>query len=526
MSRSVRDAIVSLSLANLCFLSVWLILLNPNHYIYYHWERYPGYVEFTALALSIVGLATLFFLLALLTRRIRHPAIRQIARVGFLLALSWPISSFLHDYAKIEVSNVLRGSRWIAGLSVIAGLAALVLVGRYLTKAFRVAITALIILSPLFAVNLASSLWMRSKRLKGPEHFEAKHPATLIPTRLAGPRIIWIVFDELDWGAAFGSRPTGIQLPEFDRLRAQTFFAENAYPPAGETYLSMPALLTGQLMEEVKPVQPDELALKMSNGVTSVWSVEDDVFKAARRTGFSTGLSGWYHPYCRVIGDRLDRCFWFPIFRASNPLMDKSLSAYASLWVRTARLRIPLVSRLYGTRDERENQVNFRKLHRLVYEELVEQSELLLRADLNLKFLHYPVPHGPGIYDITAGSLTSDPTSTYEENLVLADKTLGKIRELLEAGGTWDSSIVLVTSDHWWRSAPLVNGRRDHRIPFMLKLAGQKSGVEYEHAFNTILTRELLLKLLQGELTNPTEVVKWIDSNSHLGESPVTRNLP
>jgi hypothetical protein len=38
------------------------------------------------------------------------------------------------------------------------------------------------------------------------------------------------------------------------------------------------------------------------------------------------------------------------------------------------------------------------------------------------------------------------------------------------------------------------------------KLAGQKSGVEYQSQFNTILTRELLLLLMQGRLTSPAEV--------------------
>jgi hypothetical protein len=525
LSRSVRDAIVSLSLANLCFLTVWLILLNPNHYIYYHRDEYPDYVEFTALVLLILALATLFFLLALFTRRTRQPAVRQIARAGFLLTILWPVNCFIHDYLKIEVSDVLSRSRWIVALSSIASLTTLVLVSRNFKQAVRLAITALIILSPLMAVNLASALWLRSKYFK-PEYFETKHPASPVPTRLDGPRIVWVVFDELDWNVVFGSRPEGIQLPEFDRLRAQTLFAENAFPPAGMTLVSMPALFTGQLVEEAKQSHANELMLKMSNGMTGAWSVEDDVFKAARRAGFSTGLNGWYHPYCRVIGDRLDWCSWAPIFDETNPPVARSLPGYASRWFQTAVLKIPLLFRLYRTRYDEQYQLEFRGFHRWAFQRTEQQSESLLRADLNLKFLHYPVPHGPGIYDITTGSLTIDSKSTYIDNLVLADRTLGKIRELLEAGGNWDRSIVLVTSDHWWREAPLVNGKRDHRIPFMLKLAGQKSEVEYKHAFNTILTRDLLLKILQGELNSPTEVMTWIDSNSHLGESPFTRKTP
>jgi len=39
--------------------------------------------------------------------------------------------------------------------------------------------------------------------------------------------------------------------------------------------------------------------------------------------------------------------------------------------------------------------------------------------------------------------------------------------------------------------------RRDHRIPFLLKLAGQQEELDYHSLFNSVLTRELLLKLLR-----------------------------
>jgi len=67
----------------------------------------------------------------------------------------------------------------------------------------------------------------------------------------------------------------------------------------------------------------------------------------------------------------------------------------------------------------------------------------------------------------------------------------------MEAKGDWDKSIVLVSADHWWRDALKLNGRPDHRIPFLLKLADQKARLDCDGLFNTVLTRELLLKLLK-----------------------------
>jgi hypothetical protein len=72
----------------------------------------------------------------------------------------------------------------------------------------------------------------------------------------------------------------------------------------------------------------------------------------------------------------------------------------------------------------------------------------------------------------------------------------------------------VVTADHWWRLAEPVNGQQDQRVPFMIKLAGQKAGMEYQKSFNTVLTRQLLIEVLRGNLTTPSDVVAWLDGTS------------
>jgi hypothetical protein len=60
----------------------------------------------------------------------------------------------------------------------------------------------------------------------------------------------------------------------------------------------------------------------------------------------------------------------------------------------------------------------------------------------------------------------------------------------------------------------------------MLKMAGQKEKVECKSTFNTVLTRELLLQLLGGEMKTPSEVVEWIERKSRRGESSLTVDAP
>ncbi len=83
----------------------------------------------------------------------------------------------------------------------------------------------------------------------------------------------------------------------------------------------------------------------------------------------------------------------------------------------------------------------------------------------------------------------------------------------------WESTTIIVSSDHWLRKALWrYEGETDHRIPFMLKLAGQKKGVTYEKPFNTVLTRDLVLAILRGEITSIDEVVTWLDKNRSMAE--------
>jgi arylsulfatase A-like enzyme len=90
---------------------------------------------------------------------------------------------------------------------------------------------------------------------------------------------------------------------------------------------------------------------------------------------------------------------------------------------------------------------------------------------------------------------------------------VGEIRRSMENAGTWDSTTVLFTSDHPYREAMQLDGKSDPRIPYILKLAGQKEGVEYAPQFNTVLTADLLIEVLRGEIADAASVAAWLDRN-------------
>jgi arylsulfatase A-like enzyme len=130
-------------------------------------------------------------------------------------------------------------------------------------------------------------------------------------------------------------------------------------------------------------------------------------------------------------------------------------------------------------------------------------------------FIHLPVPHAPHAYDRRTGQFTlrNSPIRGYFDSLALLDRTLGEIRKSMEASGMWNKTTVLITSDHPYREAEQIDGKSDPRIPYLLKMPSGKEPYVYDKSFNAVLTQDLMLSILRGEVASAKDVVSWLDTN-------------
>ena len=141
---------------------------------------------------------------------------------------------------------------------------------------------------------------------------------------------------------------------------------------------------------------------------------------------------------------------------------------------------------------------------------------------LNLVFMHWNIPHPPGITGPQDGASKSS-ASTYVDNLRLLNQTVGEIRSTLEKAGLWDSSTILMSSDHPLRlktwsvekiAPPSVGSiSQASEVPFLLKMAGQRQGFAYSKPMQTVVTKDLLLAIMKGEIHQPGQVAEWLDSH-------------
>jgi membrane-anchored protein YejM (alkaline phosphatase superfamily) len=98
----------------------------------------------------------------------------------------------------------------------------------------------------------------------------------------------------------------------------------------------------------------------------------------------------------------------------------------------------------------------------------------------------------------------------YFDSLALVDLTLGRLRLEMERAGTWDETLVIVTSDHSWRYASDFGHPVHNRIPFLCHFPGQKAAVRITFPVNTLCTHDAILAYLRGELGEPAAFTAWV----------------
>ena len=312
--------------------------------------------------------------------------------------------------------------------------------------------------------------------------------------------MVWIIFDETDYRLAFEQRPAGLQLPAFDRLRAEVLFATNAYPPADGTIISMPALISGQRLLSVGLTNSSDLAVVLaSTGKYAYWSELPSVFSDARKLGVNTALVGWSIPYTRQLGKDLNFCAWYP-FPGFQPARASTFGA--AMW-RQISCMLPPVHMEHD-------------YVQLYLDSMTESLSVVTNANYGLTLLHLFPPHSPGIYLPDKGrfAIYGMPlVKGYFNNLALADRSLEKLRHAMETAGEWDKTWIIVSADHSWRSSRIYDGQRDYRVPYLVKPAGATKSMTCAFQFNTLVTHDFILAILRGEITSEEKAAAWLEAH-------------
>ncbi len=476
----LRKIVIALSLANLCFYNVIFTLFYKKSF----YVRYlPTTNSYLALIFSEIILALFFLLVWEIITRLNKPWVTKIAKAFVFLLLLIILENAVKDMTFID-DKIFR-----LGLLITA---VLLICFKRTTKA---SVTFIMITAPFILIVFSQSI------LGAVTHWNHKDQSESVQSRFIAnsstPRVLWLIFDEMDYQVAFNERPQDFKLPTFDRFRKQAIFAENAFPPSKKTDKSLPALIDGKLVSKSTVSNYEKLLITyQETNETVEWGSRPNIFSRAKNLKVNTALVGDYLPYSRLIGKDLTYCSWYSFYPEYISPVDKlSANIYTQLFFVFA--------------GPAKNSIQ-RK--RSFYNVFNDAKKLVADPAYGLVMIHFPIPHGPHFHK---NHWWERSARGYLNALELADESFYQLWQIMEDNGLWDNTTVIVSSDHWLREHKKYFDYKvnDFRIPFLLKFAGQKEAYTYQPGFNTFNTQDLILAILGNEIASPQAVINWLDKN-------------
>jgi hypothetical protein len=522
-----HPAVVAFGIAMLLMLPLVDPLVEPAHQLIYHFDGplsivfYPVLISIALLCILLTGLLTLA----------RKPGR---ARLFF-----WTALMFLLPWVLLKASGLLLPWKVSHHLSLLVFLAGLTTTATLLVcwkpsfqrvfdhaQEFTATVLAFCALSGLLILgHVCWSGWQaRSTNAAMPLH----HYAAAQPT--SHSRVIWLILDELSYRQLYEHRFPALDLPAFDRLAGQATVFTQVAPAGLMTEYVVPSLISA-LPADAMRASADGRQLYLHDPVQHRWQTFDphqSVFQDALDRGYSTSVSGWYNPYCRLMSQVLDHCFWTN-HSPTQSGMSKDQTLLGNTFAPFRTYGSAILHFIYWRKRQISPDQTDAETHIHDYSELLTASDSMLNdSSAEHLFLHMPIPHPVGIYNRHTHQLTTGP-STYIDNLALADTYLAHIRSQLEQRGQWDSSTILVMGDHSWRTAPIWSSgtawtseeqnasdgaRFDDRPAYILKLPHQQQPAHIDTPYPAIRTRALLDAIMDQRIQSPQELEDWVANPS------------
>lgn len=332
-------------------------------------------------------------------------------------------------------------------------------------------------------------------------------------------RVIWLLLDELSYDQAFDRRYPGLRLPNFDQFRSTSVTFSNISPEGYLTERILPALFLGRDVSDIRASMRDQLFVK-EDGKWQAFDPSATLFADAQRHGWTTGIVGWYNPYCHLLPQQLNSCFWTeypPVFighqSTQYSVTENALAPFVTPLERMAGKKV--VPTLLSISDHLNN-----------YKILKQPAmDLIANEDIDFAFIHLPLPHPPGLYDRQSQVLQAH--GSYIDNLALADKVLGEVLAAIAATRSADQTTFVISSDHSWRipmwkgtflwtaeDQRAYRGTFDQRPVIMVHFPQESQPSAINQPVRGLKLHDMLEKMLDGSMNSPQDLESWLSQPS------------
>ena len=340
--------------------------------------------------------------------------------------------------------------------------------------------------------------------------------AESIACGFATGNIYIFILDEWSYDRTFADNEMLQKLGHLNHLLEVSTFYQEAYSPGATTLTSIPRFL---FQNDTAFLQLDYDGVK--NFINSGKPHKGPSIFSNVPLGWFTAVVGFWHDYPKLLGHEVDyaarvhneaarrtywkevmyllrtQCAWLHWFHINVRLEDDHPSA---LWIYSQQ-------------------------------EIPRQAKWIIRKVKapTFAFFHYCMPHYPYVWDENGLKQEAVENYTYVEslegyqnNLLYMDKTIADIVFTLKAAQKFDSSLLIITSDHSWRhdpDRPGYNAKHEDsnpfsplkHVPLIVKQPGQRHG----EVVNEVIHLDELYPLIQQVLnakqekpSRPSEAVK------------------
>ncbi|NLB64880.1 MAG: sulfatase-like hydrolase/transferase [Lentisphaerae bacterium] len=317
------------------------------------------------------------------------------------------------------------------------------------------------------------------------------------------------LFDGWSYNYTFGHSSFSLDhMPHLQKMLQHSTLFTRAYSPGVLTTVSVPRLLF-QTDPRIHNFSHTDLKSKIERNeflllqLKSIFDLSDNHYSFT---------SGCYIHYPGILGKNINGLIPFYSHNSRYTLPERILNLlYTQLaFLEKFGIRIPSPTDPLGSMFE-EFQVRIRPhleatLPRLPYP--------------NISFFHINLPHSPYLFDRHWNRRTSPPQaslatiSDYLENVYAVDVVIGDIIDHLKTRSDYDSSLILILSDHGWREsfkrseteADMDPEAPEKHVPLIIKYPGQKRAEE-DHS-PVYLTD--LHPLINMQLTQPEMLRQWV----------------
>ncbi len=330
-------------------------------------------------------------------------------------------------------------------------------------------------------------------------------------------RIIWVLFDELSFNLLFDHHPPALPTPNLQNLYDTSVSFGNLDPVGYYTDRVIPSLLAGFRIDQIASTSRGELLFfNMQDHRWDAYDSRHTLFALASANGWNPGVAGWYIPYCRTFGAVLSSCSWVPGIQEDLPIERDGASESKSAMANALVLpEAPLTRLVSGKRRGRTAMLDHNIRDYL--QVMKNAGGLIQDGNIRFIFLHLPVPHPPGFYNRKTHRLTAG--GDYLDNLVLADDTLGVLRQEIDRTPWASQTTLIVSSDHSWRvplwrtgndwtaeEERISQGRFDPRPVFIIHFPGQDSGEEISESLPELVEYQIIAGMLTDEIKVPGDL--------------------